>query len=431
MKRIMIVSYYWPPFGGTGVHRILKMCRYLSEQGHEIVVLTTKTAFSHVVDERLLDEVPEGVTVYRTNILEPTSFIKSSLKTSKSKVTTDVFQKDVTGFKARLAKWVRLNIFVPDAKIGWYPFAVREGKRIIKKHKPDVILSTSPPPTTSLVAMKLARWSGIKWLADFRDPWTEIFYFDTAKRLGYSDRINRRMEKNVLETCDHLTAVNDGFFPHLDLKSKTTILPNGFDNAELGKDVAGLGDKNEGFSIRYMGTMRVNDFVPVFFDLMNELIAENPELKDALRLEFYGSVAEEISSYYSRTPVEKNIRTFDYVPREEVSNLLLTASVQLLIIGKSRMQDQIFTTKLFEYIRTGKPVLGLGSATGSAAKVLEQTGCGTMYNHEDKPGMKKFILSAFNAWKSNSQMQTIDWDEVEKYNFKALAKQMSQIIESL
>ena len=117
MKRIMIVSYYWPPFGGTGVHRILKMCRYLSEQGHEIVVLTTKTAFSHVVDERLLDEVPEGVTVYRTNILEPTSFIKSSLKTSKSKVTTDVFQKDVTGFKARLAKWVRLNIFVPDAKI--------------------------------------------------------------------------------------------------------------------------------------------------------------------------------------------------------------------------------------------------------------------------------------------------------------------------
>lgn len=427
-RKILIVTYYWPPFGGTGVHRILKFAKYLSEQGHEIIVLTTKNAYSHVVDEQLLKEVPEGIEVYRTKIFEPTKFIKSSLKSTNSKVTTDVFQKEATGWKSKLVKWVRLNLFIPDAKIGWYPFAVRMGKKVIVKHNPDVILSTSPPPTTSLIAKKLAHWSGIKWLADFRDPWTEIFYLDTSNRLGIADKINRRMESNVLERADAIIAVNDGFFPGRDTESKTTVIPNGYDESELPSVQK---EPSDTFSIRYMGTMRVNDFVPAFFDAIDELYSENEEFREALRLDFFGSTAVEIVEYFQSKDIASAIKMHGYVPRLEASKMLMTASVQLLIIGKSRMENQIFTTKLFEYIRTGRPVLGLGPATGSAAKVLRETNCGVMHDHNDKESIKKFLIDEFNHWKQGTTSREIQWTEVEKYDYKALAGKVSGIIQSL
>ncbi|GAB5538679.1 MAG: glycosyltransferase family 4 protein [Salibacteraceae bacterium] len=427
-RKILIVTYYWPPFGGTGVHRILKFAKYLAGHGHEIIILTTKNAFSHVVDENLLNEVPDGITVYRTNIFEPTNFIKSSLKQTNSKVTTDVFQKEASGWKSKLVKWVRLNLFIPDAKIGWYPFAVREGKKIIAKHNPDVILSTSPPPTTSLIAKKLAHWSGIKWLADFRDPWTEIFYLDTSSRLKVADKLNRRMESNVLKRADAIIAVNDGFFPGRGTESKTTVIPNGYDEAEL---PSVINERSNSFSIRYMGTMRVNDFVPAFFDAVNELYAEHSDLRQALQIDFFGSTAAEITDYFKSMAVASAITMHGYVPRQEASKMLMTATVQLLIIGKSKMQKQIYTTKLFEYIRTGRPVLGLGTSDGSAAQVLSETNCGVMYDHKDKESIKRFILDEFKHWQNGTQSRDVNWSEVEKYNYKALAGNVSEIIQSL
>ncbi|GAB4375094.1 MAG: glycosyltransferase [Salibacteraceae bacterium] len=430
MKKILIVSYYWPPAGGTGVYRILKFTRYLSRMGHDIVVLTTRESFSHMNDRQLLNEVPENVKVYRSAILEPTTFIKSSLKESGAKVSTDVFQKKAKGWKARIIKWIRLNVFVPDAKIGWYPFAVSLGKKIIESEQPDIILSTSPPPTAALVARKLASHSGLPWIADFRDPWTQIFYYDTARRTPFADLLNKRLERLVLRDCSHITAVNSGFFPHLNVDHKTTVIPNGYDLEELGPGMMGDDENDDGFfTIRYMGTMRINDFVPKFFDALNDLYVSHGEFKHKLRVEFFGSTAEEITNYYRKLPVSEAIHQGPYVGRDEAVRLLRTADLQLLIIGKSQMQHVIFTTKLFEYLCTGKPILGLGPVDGSAGKVLAETNSGKMIPHENERAIRDFMMEAFTCWQKGTPMLQPDEEAVKRYDFRNLTKTLSDLIQ--
>ena len=158
MKKILIISYYWPPNGGVGAYRVTKFAKYLAKSGWNIIVLTPKHAETQLIDNSLLDGFPDNIKVVRSGIFEPTAIIKRNKNINKG-VTNTLFLNRKSTFTDRITKWVRLNLFIPDAKIGWYPYAVAAGKRIINTEKPDLIFSTSPPPTTNLIANKLAKWT--------------------------------------------------------------------------------------------------------------------------------------------------------------------------------------------------------------------------------------------------------------------------------
>jgi hypothetical protein len=428
-KRILIIAYYWPPFGGAGVFRIIRFARYLSELGYELAILTPEKAFTHVVDEKLVDELPQGVITRRTKIFEPTTFFTSSMKSSDTKLITDVMQSKQGGWKANLSKWLRLNLFIPDAKIGWYPFAIREGKKLIKEFRPDVILSTSPPPTTSLIAKKLATWSSIPWIADFRDPWTHIYYYDENPRTAWADKRNKRLEREVLGQADKLVTVSNGFFPESDIEGKSTVITNGFDPDEM--DTGRRRDKSKEFTISYLGTMKRSQFASGLFDALKEICEEDPEFREVLKVEFYGTTVASTQEHIMEIGLQDVIHVKDFIPRKEAVDTLFNSDVLLLIIGKSSSEKKLYSTKLFEYISTGNAVLGLGPVDGVASEVLNETEAGKMYAREDKDGVKRALLSYYEKWKRGEKLEVSNKEAIEEYSFRTLTRRLSDIIQEI
>lgn len=220
MKKVLIITYYWFPSYGTGTYRISKIVKYLKKTGWEPIILTPK---KNALSYKGKNQSPkyEGIKVYHTKIFEPTSFFSKSKNEVNAMTNSTFFLSDKLNFKQKIIRWIRLNLFIPDAKLFWKYYAVKKGKYVIEKEKPDIIFSTSPPPTTNLIARKLAKWSKLKWVADFRDPWTNIFYYEKLNISGISKKINKSLEKKVLKDADRVITVSENFFPDSDIKHKS------------------------------------------------------------------------------------------------------------------------------------------------------------------------------------------------------------------
>ena len=419
MKKILVVTYYWPPYGGTGVYRILKFVKYLRQFGYEPIILTAEKADAPIYDELLLNEVPEGVETFHSKIWEPTTFFRKNVAEGEAaKVTTTVFQKEQSSFKMKLAKWVRLNLFVPDAKIGWKKFAVKTGKEVIRQHQPELIFSTSPPPTSQLVARELAEWSGLPWVADFRDPWTRIFYLDTVKQSGRSMRKNEQLERTVLNQCTMATVVNRGFFPHLDFEEKQVRIPNGFDPSEFDKVEK---KKTDQFSIRYFGGYKVNQFAKPLFQSLANLCTE----KEKILIEFYGFVDDSVRKMIEETGPNLKIRFNTYVNREEMVDLMSQTDLGLVFIGRGSINTTGFSTKIFEYIASGLYVLGFGPVDGAAAQLLNDTRTGRIFDYENSKEVERFLRRNYDLWESEGRLPAGNSAEIEKFSFIELTRQLA------
>lgn len=426
-KKFLIITYYWPPYGGTGVYRVLKFTKYLVKQGWEPIILTPKRANSPIVDNNLLNEVPEGTKVYHTSILEPkTGSKKKGVETSNGVV----FQKKSKSIKGKFIRWVRLNLFIPDAKIGWYFFAVREGKKIIKKEKPALIFSTSPPPTTSLIAKRLAKWSQLPWVADFRDPWTNINYLHHTRRSSFTKRIDRFLERSVQKNANAITTVNDGFFPHLpQYFEKTITIINGFDRA----DILGLPatqERNDKFIIRYFGGFKINQYYESFINSLLRL-QKNAEINSNLRIEFYGFVDAEIESDIARLGLDKLIIFHNFIPRTELIPLLNDADLVLLFIGQEYKNGAGVSTKIFEYLLLRKEILAIAPLNSKANDIIKETNSGQMFDKEDEEGIFNFLVENYENWRNNTMKSNRNEKNINKYDFEELTKKLISIFEQV
>ena len=421
-KKILIITYYWPPFGGTGVYRILKFVKYLRKFGYEPLILTCTKADSPIYDEKLFDEIPEGIKTTRTEILEPTGFFRKKIAPrGEGKVTTTIFQKEQTSPKMQLAKWVRLNFFVPDAKIGWKKYAVQAGKEIIEQEQPVLIFSTSPPPTAQLIAKELAQWSGLPWVADFRDPWTRIFYLDKVNQWSSAKRKNERLEKEVLETCQLATVVNNGFFPHLGFEEKEFVIPNGFDPAEF-EGIIKM--QNRQFTIRYFGGYKVNQFAEPLFKALTQL-CQNEEVRKKIMIEFYGFVDPAVHREIKKCAPNVEIAFHDYIDRQKMVELMAATDLGLLFIGRGSINATGFSTKIFEYLAAGLHVLGFGPVEGAAGKLLKGTGSGKVFDYEDEEGVLEYLLGNYEIWAAKGRLPEGKASEIEKYSFVNLTGKLA------
>jgi hypothetical protein len=184
MKKVLIITYYWPPAGGPGVQRILKFAKYLPDFGWQPLVLTVSKGEYPALDKSLYKEIPQEAEVFKTKSFEPNLLYKKFVGLDQdASIPISVLSEEKSSLKKSLAHWIRINFFIPDAKIGWQPFAITEGKRIIENHQPDIIFSSSPPPTVHLIARRLKKYARLKWVADFRDPWTDIHYYENQNRI--------------------------------------------------------------------------------------------------------------------------------------------------------------------------------------------------------------------------------------------------------
>jgi len=428
MKKVLIITYYWPPAGGPGVQRVLKYAKYLPQFGWQPVILTVRNGEFFTLDKTLENDVPDSLPVFKTNSIEPNIWYKKFVGLSAEQHIPDsVLAEENTSWKKRLAAWVRLNLFIPDAKIGWKPFAVKTGKKIIREMKPQVIFSSSPPPTVHLIARTLSAWSGIPWLADFRDPWTKIHYYGASRKSGLAGRVDRRLEQKVLQTAHTLTAVSPGFFDAAE-NERIHILPNGFDRDDL-KGISPDASGNT-FVIRYMGSLSAQRYVETFFTVMKDICAA-ADSKREIRIEFIGVVNEDIKQKINEQNIDCPVDFRAYLSHKEVLETISRADLLLLFINRTDMAKQILSGKVFEYLMVQKPVLAFGPPDGASDKLLQETGAGKLFDYDDYDGARRFIEERFAEWKSGKEFAGFKTDEINKYDRRTATQKLSELFTEL
>ena len=431
MKRVLIITYYWPPSGGSGVQRWLKMSKYLPENGWQPVIYTTENAEYPVMDPSLEKDVcPEAEVIHRP-IVEPYSFYKKLLGIKKEQKVKAGFIDESgqkKGWKERLSVWVRGNLFIPDARCWWVKPSMKYLKAYLKDHPVDAIISTGPPHSMHLIALKLKEATGLPWIADFRDPWTEIDYYNDLLLTKRSDRKHHRLEHEVLTKADKVVVVGwDMAKGMARLGAKTVdVIPNGFD-WDLHTESAPTTLSPE-FTLTHIGIIGANRNAPQFWQALGELKVADPQFASTLKIKLIGQVDQSVTRSIADNGLQDNAEVIPYMPHNQVLQLQQSSQVLLLLINNTPNAKGILTGKLFEYLASGRPILCIGPEDGDAAQIINEAHAGTTVSFENKEKMKQVIMDYFECY-STMGLPSNTITSIEKYSREALTKDFAQILE--
>lgn len=434
MRKVLIITYYWPPASGPGVQRILKFTKYLPEFGWQPIVLTPAKGEFPATDVSLIDDIPETCRVVKTPSFEPNLFYKKfvGLKPDENIPLAVLAEKKLSP-KKRLAHWIRLNFFIPDAKIGWYPFAVHAGKKIIKQMQPHLILSSSPPPTVQIIAKALAQWSGLKWIADFRDPWTDIFYYQNHAKMAFAERLDKHLENRVLKQADRVLAVSPSNVRQLNKKNqddKFHVLYNGYDAEDL--CIAPTSDKNSAFTLVFVGNLKATHNCDALWQVLSECVQQNSDFKQHFQLRFLGLTHPFVQQRLERYHLMEFTEMAGFQPHAVAVQAMKDAAALLFIIPNAPNNNGILTGKIFEYLASGTPLLSIGPPNGDAAKLLNDCGAGQMISPQNAAHMQERILGLFEKWQTDSLGdEQPEMTAVQQFERKTLVKQLANIMNTL
>ena len=430
MKRVLIITYYWPPSGGSGVQRWLKMSKYLPENGWQPVIYTAENAEYPVEDPSLEKDVAHEAEVIKRPIVEPYNFYKKILGIQKNQKVKAGFI-DESGkqqsWKGRLSVWIRGNLFIPDARCWWVKPSVKHLKKYLKVHPVDAIISTGPPHSMHLIAMKLKEAMNLPWIADFRDPWTEIDYYNDLRLTRHSDRKHHRLEHEVLTKADKVVTVSwDGAQGLERLGNRAIeVIPNGFDWDPQTTHVST--PLSQDFTITHVGIIGANRNEHQLWQALKELKTENESFGKALKIRLVGQVDQSVVRSINDHDLQDNTEIIPYVPHDQVLQLQQSSQVLLLLVNNTPNAKGILTGKLFQYLASGRPVLAIGPEDGDAARIITETGAGKTIDFEDKEKIKAVIQEYYQNY-LNSSLPTIENREVERYSRKALAREYTSLL---
>lgn len=424
MKKVLIITYYWPPAGGAGVQRALKFVKYLPQFGWQPIVLSVENPDSPTEDRSLLEDIPKECKVYKTKSLEPFEIYKKVTgKKSGEKIPGDVLLKSNNdSFKDKLAKWVRLNLFIPDAKIGWKRYAVKKGLEIIKNENINLIFTTSPPQTTALIGRKLSKLTGIKWVADFRDPWMEIVYYQNLNRSKITKAIDASLEKKVMNDADAIITISEDMADLIKGKAKNqnvVIIPNGFDETDF--ESVEL-TKNDKFTIAYTGAMSKDRIPYPFISALKKLIYDDG-IKN-VQMKFAGRFCPEFHELIKKENLSEFFIMQNFVPHLESTKILKSADALLLVIDNVPNNKGFLTGKLFEYMGCRKPIFAIGPVDGDANTIIRESDCGTMIDYADNEGAYRALKMMFDNWERDISHFKFDVGQFSREN---LTKKLTEI----
>lgn len=415
--RLLVISYYWHPDEGTGVYRIGKLVKYLQKEGWQITVLTATQG-----TEKSEDATPRVVRV-RGFKLSSLWFSQKS-PSGEAAFNPSVFYQPQKSLKQRLLIWARLNLLVPDAKLGWYRAALKTALQLHREMPFDRLLSTSPPPTVNLIARSFQRRTGVPWTADFRDPWTQIYYYESFPQGWLAGRINRWLEARCVKAAQKVVCVSNNFFPFALPRKVLRLLPNGYDPDDF---AAGLAAKprEDRFVIRYLGTLKMNQFAPGLLEALSRLGDNFPAL---IRFEGIGRIDPQYAEALRSCSAHIEWSFPGLLPHQEAVQKMRSAHLLLLIIGKAERSKNIFSTKLFEYLNSGRPVLGIGHPEGAASQLIRRSEAGLAATHTDSNSIYTFLALCLRKWQAGEPLPQAQTDAIEKYNFVHLSAEMDQIL---
>ncbi|WP_262733331.1 glycosyltransferase [Gaetbulibacter sp. NE] len=423
-KKALIITYYWPPAGGPGVQRWLKFVKYLPEFGVDPVVYCPENPSYPITDLQLEDEVSNTVTVLKQPINEPYKFANLLSKKSSKTISSGIIpKKKKQSLIERLLLYVRGNFFIPDARKGWVKPSVAYLSEYIKNEGIETIITTGPPHSLHLIGLQLKAQLNVKWIADFRDPWTTIGYHKDLKLTKSSRQKHELLEQNVLQSADQIIVTSTVTKQEFALKTQQpiTVITNGYDTYAIEKP-----EKDQRFTIAHIGSLLSERNPTQLWDALRELIAENEAFKTAFQLNLIGVVSDDVLQTLSSYQLDNYVNVVGYVNHEEAMQFQMQSQVLLLIEIDSQVSKAIIPGKLFEYMVSNTPILAIGPQESDVEDIIKTTNTGHYFYYNEKQQIKSQILLYFNAYKTNSlQTQPIG---LQKYSRRELTKTLAKLV---
>ncbi len=425
--KTLIITYYWPPSGGPGVQRWLKFVKYFKDFGIEPVVFAPKNPSYPLFDESLCTEVPEGVTIVKHPIFEPYGFSKFfSRKETKTISKGIIAGKEKQSFMQKLLLYVRGNFFIPDARKFWIKPSVRFLRAYIAEHNIETIITTGPPHSLHLIGKRLRQDLQIKWIADFRDPWTTIGYHDKLKLTKRSFQKHKLLEKQVLQAADHIVVTS--FTTEKEFKQITdkpiAVITNGYD-IEMTSEVP-LDTK---FTISHIGSLLSGRNPENLWKALFELTEENKGFAEMFQLQLVGAISDDVLDSIEGVGLSSFLSIKGYVSHEEAISLQKSSQVLLLVEIDSEETKCIIPGKLFEYMVSGRPIFALGPKNADISKLISETNSGYFFEYEEYDKLKSQLKLYFKLFQEEKLMSQVSG--IEKYSRRELTKRMAQLIKEV
>lgn len=430
MKKLLIITYYWPPMGGGGVQRWLKHVKYIREFGWEPIIFTAENPEIGLHDPSLVKEIPEGIETIRQEIFEPYDFYKMLLgKKREDKVYSGFIQDKDPSFIQKLILFIRSNFFIPDARMFWIRPSAKKLSRFLSQNKVDAMVSTGPPHTTHLIALRLKKKFGLKWLADFRDPWTQIDYFHQLNLTNWAERKHKRLEKEVIKCADKCVTVSWSWGKDFEAISNTPfdIVTNGFDPADF--ENREKVERDEEFSLVHIGSLNKDRNPHSFWEALKQLLKEEPELQEKLLIKQIGPADGQVKKSAELAGVVKNFEINPGVPHDEALRIMMAAQVLLLPLNDTPNIGGVVPGKLYEYLGAHRPILAIGKPDADSGKIIKLTNSGIITDFGDVEGAKAALKRYFIAYREGSlEPQT---QNIEQFSRKNGIKNILQLIEKI
>ena len=426
-KRLLVISYYWPPSGGITVLRTLKLVKYLSELGWECVVFTTTPDGYEVLDDRNAADVPDSVQVHRIASFNPIRSFKQFTGRKKSEPMLDVFSKSQSGTSRwdNLGVWIRGNFFIPDARAPWIRPTVKAILNWSRDHAVDAMFSDGPPHSNTAVALAVKKQLNIPWLADFQDPWTQVDYYEKMRIGKRADRRHKAMEQAVFQHADAITIASPTW--KKDLESigarNVEVLYYGYDE----RDFEGIEPSEpDAFVVFHGGLLGADRNPRAFFQALSELRDQRFDRPVQIRLA--GQVDQTVIEAAEEVGLGDSLVLLGYITRRQVLQELASASLLIMPINQASNAAGRIPGKLFELMRAGKPILAFGDPDGDVARLLKETGTGALYRYEDLDGIRTALQAERNAAPSPSSASRTP---LSAFSNERLAGTVAQRLEQL
>lgn len=432
MKQILIIAYYFPPSGGSGVQRVLKFAKYLPENGWQPTILTVDPAYAAYPDhdESLVEDVPKDIKVVRTRSWDPYSFYARLQGRRKQDMIGTGFVREPAnkGRISRLALWLRANLFLPDARVGWVPFAAPAAGRLIRKERYHALLTSGPPHSVHLVGRRLRRRFGVPWVVDMRDPWTDQWPNQVMPQTRLARQVDAMFERSVLKEADAVVSVSDGVGEGLQTKApikRYETITNGFDSADI-PPTTWVRREDESFTLTYVGTLYGPRHVPALVQALANVARER-----RVRVQFVGRVDEAVLQAYREAGLGEILHVVPYVPHAEAIGYMRVANVLLVIIDRVAHNRGIAPAKMYEYLALGKPILCIGPTDGDSATILSKTRGGVVIDYDDVNGIQAFLTMHADGVSRGEAPESPDHEAVQTYDRRFLTRRLASLLDRI
>ncbi len=425
MPKVLVITYYWPPAGGPGVQRWLSFSRYLPEFGFQPLLFVPDNPHYPIKDESLLAEIPKGLTIYRQKIYEPYALAKRFFGKKTDTMSSGIIKEESQSWSERLMLWIRGNLFIPDARKFWVGPAFKEVCRIIQEEQIETLITTGPPHSIHLIGHRVKQKTGVKWIADFRDPWTSIGYHRKLKLRPSALKKHIRLEKQVLNSADKIITTSKTTFEEFAqiTKKPIEVITNGYEPLALNENPR----LDQDFTLSFIGSLLSGRNPENLWKVISELIEEIPEFRERIKIKIVGLISEDVLQSIYNFGLKDHTVLIPYVKHKEAQIYQRSSQVLLLLEIDRAECKGIIPGKLFEYMSAERPILAIGPKDWEAGHMVETTQSGVYFGYNNAKELKEQIREWYEQYRVGKLK--LNADSISIYSRRSLTDKLAKLLQ--